>query len=73
MILIACIIGWLVCGIVSAGMYLADIQGRFPEFAECDYRYDLAAGLAIGLIGGPIALLAMFFGSGFCKHGWRLK
>jgi hypothetical protein len=68
---IAIAIGWIVCGVLSAGIDVAYFQQKFPSLAS--YRKDLGFALLMGLIFGPIALMVSFFTSGFCEHGWYLR
>lgn len=74
MIFIACIvIGWLLCAMGTAGIFFADVQGRFPRNAQRDYGTDLRRAWFLGFVGGPVGLVASLVMSGFCKYGWRLK
>jgi hypothetical protein len=73
MIFLACIIGWLVCAAGAAGIVFAEMQARWPQFSERDYRSDLLQAWFLGLAGGPLSLIVVFFGSGRAKYGWRLK
>lgn len=61
---------WLVCGIVAAGIGNAYFSTKYPT---CEGRQELAWNLGYGLLGGPMALLAAFFQSGFVERGWSLR
>ncbi len=73
MMILLCILGWLACAIFTAGAFFADIQDSFPMIAKVCERQDLAFGLVLGLIGGPIGALVSIFLTGFFQHGWRLR
>jgi len=72
MILTLIIVGWLICAVLTAGMWFAEFQGKFPEVAQKNRRSDLGEAILIGLVFGPLGLVAEFFTSGFAEHGWRL-
>lgn len=73
MIAIICIVIWVVCAILSAGIEFAYWQGKYPEIAKDEYQEDLGVSLLRGMTMGPISLIMIFFLTGFCKYGWRLK
>ena len=66
------ILGWLVCGIGGAGIFIAYFQRKFPLIAMESYKQDLTGGIIWGLL-GPVGLVLGFFLSGFMKHGWGLR
>lgn len=66
-------IGWLICGFVATGIFVADMQESYPSLAAEKYRETLGSGVLFGLVGGPIALLISFCSSGFCQHGWYIR
>ena len=61
----------IICGLIGAGIYCADLQRSFPTLHE--YRYNLGVSLCLGLTFGPIFLFVSFLFSGFAEHGWTLK
>lgn len=64
------VIGWFVCAVLTAGVELADAQGKYPRFAEAHYRDDLGSSWFIGLFFGPLALILSVFMTGFYQHGF---
>lgn len=65
---------WVACGLVAAGGSNAHFRGRYPSLNSIsDRRETLGFSLIWGLIGGPIALLACVFLTGFFVHGWTLS
>ena len=72
-ILIACIVFWLACAAVTAGMYFAESQCKFPEGAKERRREDMGEAWVFGIVFGPLGLVLEFFLSGFAKYGWRMR
>jgi len=67
---------WVVCGLVIAGWFFADFQGRFPRIADQSRRDDLAHAILLGMIYGllgPLGILLTWLLTGFAEYGWRLK
>jgi MFS family permease len=69
--------GWLVCGVLSAGITFAWFQGDYTDHRyvwrqNMGWRQDLGCAILLGLIGGPVGLVIVFCLSGFCEDGWRL-
>ena len=72
LIVIAGVAIWLVSSVLSAGIYFAYFQGRFPPLAAKDRRRDCIGAWSYGLVFGPVGLLVALPASGFCAYGWRL-
>ena len=73
-LIIFLLLSWLICGFLAAGTAYAFFQGSYPEFAEKDRRDDLGIAIFLGLFFGPLALVVIFFFSGFAKHGvWKVR
>lgn len=70
------VIVWIVCAIVAAGGFFANLQGDireiYPASAAKHRRENLGASLGLGLACGPLALVVSVFATGFYQHGWRL-
>lgn len=64
------IAGWLCCAVLSAGIYFAHFQEKFPTIAKQQYRQDLAMAWMWGLFFAPMSLVLGIFLSGFLQHGW---
>lgn len=66
------IAAWIVSGVIGAGFSYAYFQGQFnyPDLAAESRREDAGSSLFMGLIFGPMFLVAAFFLSGFGKYGW---
>ena len=73
MTLVLIIIGWIICGVIGAGIWVAYFQREYPSLASGDYRADLIIALGVGLLGGPLDIVVGLLMSGFCKHGWTLR
>lgn len=62
---------WVVCGVLTFGMALADFQAMsvgYPELRQQQYREDAAMALLFSIF-GPIGLFVGFCCSGFAEHG----
>lgn len=70
MIILWIILGWVACGVITAGTHLAYFSDKFPTVAN--YRQDLAGALGFGLLFGPFGVIVSAFCSGFYEYGWRL-
>lgn len=68
--MILLILFWFICAAVSASMILGHAQKQFTIIAEKSYREDLAFSWFMGLLAGPITLVAVFFLTGFARHGF---
>lgn len=64
---------WVVCAVLTQGLFVAHFQGFYPDLGE--FRRDFSSGLLLGLMGGPVSLFVAFFLSGFAERGfqWRRK
>lgn len=62
------ILGWLACGVISAGFMFAADQKKYPSIAkaESDHAKKWAC---IAILLGASGLLSVLFIYGF-KHGW---
>lgn len=67
------ILGWLLCGFIHLGIWVAYCQNEYAIIAEEDYRKDLFVGIFLSIIAAPLVLIIMFFWTGFVKYGWSLK
>ena len=63
---------WLLCGVIGAGGWVAELQEKYGDGTSKSFRQDLGVGLLFGLMAGPWFFLLSFFGSGFFAYGWRL-
>lgn len=64
------IILWIICGIIGAGFANPRFLSKYDTYQSA--RENLGVSLLIGLFGGPIALLILFFITGFGAYGWTL-
>ena len=72
MIVVLIIVGWIICGVIGAGIYIAYFQREYPSIAKEARKEDMRFGFFWGLL-GPVGIIEAFFLSGFCKHGWMLR
>lgn len=70
-IIIALILGWIVCGIISYGALLSYYQKESPVVAKRDLEADKYFSLKTALY-GPFTLIACVM-SGIFKHGLMYK
>ena len=65
--------GWIICGAFAYAICFADRQKSYPAIAEKDYRTDMSFAISMGLFFAPLALIIIFFQTGFAQHGlkWR--
>ena len=63
------VVVWLLCGVAAAGLCYAWWREDAPFL---DAREELGLALLMGLVCGPVALVIIWFVSGFGQHGWRL-
>lgn len=64
---------WLVCSFLAYGIFFARFQAIVPGSAEVRYRKEMSMAMGLGLIGGPISLLASLASSGFAEDGFKIK
>ncbi len=70
------IIFHLVCGYLFACACIAGWNEEYPTQTIKNWRKDFSQSLSIGLIGGPISLIVVFFYTGFFQYGfiwWKSK
>lgn len=68
--MIVLILFWLICTVLSASMLLGHAQREFTDIAEESYHGDLAFSWFMGLLAGPVALVAAFCMTEFARHGF---
>ena len=68
----ALVVGYAASMVLSYGIFFANMQGDFPEFAEKNYRSDMGAAMGLSF-GGPISLFVAVFMSGLCEHGLKFR
>jgi len=59
MIIFCIVAGWIVCGVISAGIDLADFEGDYPPQSYLEHRNNLGSAYLFGC-GGPITMLLGF-------------
>lgn len=66
------VVGWIACGIIAAGIFNAS---QYDKFHNCGRQgaEDQSFYMVLGLIGGPISLVAAVGESGFASSGWSLS
>ncbi|MCG7851678.1 MAG: hypothetical protein MIO92_04075, partial [Methanosarcinaceae archaeon] len=62
----------LLCGFLSVGIWMADVQERYPKIKD-EYRFDLGISTLYGVLFGPITLVVFYALSGFAEHGCSLR
>ena len=66
-------VAWIVCGVLVYGIAFGHAQGEQEVgYAEMNYRSDSGVAALFSLF-GPIALVVMFFLTGFAQHGLKWK
>lgn len=69
------VMGWLACGIWTAGVWNASFRAQFPTLAS-DARWsrqNLSMGIAFGLMFGPLGVLISAGITGGWQDGWSLS
>jgi len=68
---------WIVCGIVAAGLFNADLTHdgyHWSSKARCERMMAQVQGMTLGwgIAAGPIGLVIATFASGFGYSGWQI-
>lgn len=66
--------GWISCGVLAAGMLNAEEHAGFGALNSCrEAQEQLGFAVVLGILGGPAALIAFTFVTGFGASGWTLS
>ena len=65
----------LVCTFFVTGIGVAYFQTKYKLIKKEHYKTDLLLGIILGLCGGPLSLIVIFFHCNCTKYGlqWRYK
>jgi hypothetical protein len=67
-------LAWVTCGIIGAGMFIALLRHEFPNLDSCIHRrQDVVFSVILGIMGGPISLIAFSMLTGAGAAGWTLS
>lgn len=67
------IIFHITCGVFAAGILLAYAQKEFSVVASYFLRLERTFSWSLGLLGGPVALIAALLSTEGAKHGLQWK
>jgi hypothetical protein len=71
------VVVYVVCIVLTVAILIADSKVEYKILWRIDpegqYRETIGFGVLFGLMCGPIALLIMFFTTGFAQHGLTLS
>ncbi len=67
--------GWLICGLISAGFYNADVRGDFYDLSQSPIwaANTKMKMIGYGVIFGPVGLILSPFLTGGYQHGWTYR
>ena len=63
----------IICGTLTYGIFLADVQNEFPYIADESCREDMGVSVLLSLFPQPMVLLVVYLYIGFAEHGIQFK
>lgn len=64
--------GWIICGVLTYGLTLAEFQREYPSLAKRFKADDIRFALVMGIF-GPISLASYLIDGNRPKHGFMWK